>query len=404
MQRYLATIALASLLFSLSALAGAAQRTVEVRWASSSVEADSIAGFHLYLDEQVTPACSTDDPASRFMRCIVETSAEEASFSMTAYDVFGLESERSSPYVYRFEPIAQPLTASFISTIIDDAPLTVYFDASSSTGVPNGWIWNFGDGSQGVGEATSHTYDASGTFTVQLTVSSDDGQAETSQAVTVNATTGNAMPKAVIASDATAGPAPLTGRFDGRSSSDPDGDRLSLLWDFGDSSPVVSKQLTRHTFTSPGVYTVTLTVSDGRGGNNSATLPVVVTAASGGSSVELVQMPKAILSYSKDKTTVSESDTIFIISLDGSRSIASEADARITQYAWNFGDGSTGSGSLIRHQYHGGGRYLVTLTVTDTLGKQDKVSLSLLLQEAAGEVTPDFLLPIYQLLLLGGER
>jgi PKD repeat protein len=51
-------------------------------------------------------------------------------------------------------------------------------------------------------------------------------------------------------------------QFDGSGSSDPDGDALSYMWDFGDSQSSTEVSPT-HTYTATGTYNVTLTVSSG---------------------------------------------------------------------------------------------------------------------------------------------
>ncbi|WP_148575136.1 fibrinogen-like YCDxxxxGGGW domain-containing protein, partial [Nocardioides caldifontis] len=53
-------------------------------------------------------------------------------------------------------------------------------------------------------------------------------------------------------------------------------------------------------------------------------------------------------------------------SFDGRGS--TDAEGPIAQYAWDFGDDSTGSGAVVTHSYAEGGTYTVTLTVTDAEG------------------------------------
>jgi parallel beta-helix repeat protein len=52
-------------------------------------------------------------------------------------------------------------------------------------------------------------------------------------------------------------------RFTATGSLDPDGDPLSYSWDFGDGSSAAAGFRALHTYTAPGTYAVTLTVSDG---------------------------------------------------------------------------------------------------------------------------------------------
>lgn len=49
-------------------------------------------------------------------------------------------------------------------------------------------------------------------------------------------------------------------------------------------------------------------------------------------------------------------------------SASSDVDGTIISHAWDFGDGSTGSGESVLHGYSGGGAYNVKLTVTDDDG------------------------------------
>ena len=84
----------------------------------------------------------------------------------------------------------------------------------------------------------------------------------------------NRSPVARATADPTHGDLPLQVDFDGSDSLDPDGDSLSYEWDFGDGSAHGSGAQVTHTYTTPGVYTATLTVRDGRGGESSTSLQI----------------------------------------------------------------------------------------------------------------------------------
>lgn len=67
------------------------------------------------------------------------------------------------------------------------------------------------------------------------------------------------------------------------------------------------------------------------------------------------------------------------VHLDASGS--SDPDGSVTSYAWDFGDGSTGSGAVTDHVYATGGRYDVALTVVDDAGASRTTSTTLTLQD-----------------------
>jgi PKD repeat protein len=86
----------------------------------------------------------------------------------------------------------------------------------------------------------------------------------------------NRPPVAVATANPTSGSVPLTVRFDGSQSSDPDGDPLSYSWDlngdgvYGDSSAVAPTYI----YTKPGRVTIRLRVTDNHGASSTASVSV----------------------------------------------------------------------------------------------------------------------------------
>jgi PKD repeat protein len=83
-------------------------------------------------------------------------------------------------------------------------------------------------------------------------------------------------PLAVIAAAPISGVVPLTVSFSGSGSSDPDGSIVAQAWNFGDGSAGAAGSAASHVYTSAGVYTATLQVTDNSG--LSATQSVTINA------------------------------------------------------------------------------------------------------------------------------
>ena len=162
------------------------------------------------------------------------------------------------------------LKAAFTFTTAD---LTAVFtDASTdSSGTITNWAWDFGDGYSSTMQHPSHTFAASGTYTVTLTVTDSlSDSAATSRTVTAMA------PNQPPAADFSFGASGLAVTFTD-ASTDADGTIASWLWNFGDGLSSTLKNPV-HTYAAGGSYTVTLTVTDNRDGSDTISKGLIVTA------------------------------------------------------------------------------------------------------------------------------
>ena len=172
-------------------------------------------------------------------------------------------------------PPNQPPTAAFTATPASGPPpLTVTFDASASAdsdGSITSYQWDFGGGTTGTGRTVEHTFNQSAAYTVGLTVTDNrGGTASASQEVVVNT-----PPTARISADPVGGTAPVTVNFDASASSDDDGAIASYAWSFAAGANGEGAAAS-HTFATPGVYEVRLTVTDDLGGADEVVFEVNV--------------------------------------------------------------------------------------------------------------------------------
>jgi outer membrane protein assembly factor BamB len=170
-----------------------------------------------------------------------------------------------------------PLDVTFTATAQDaeDAPAALTY------------AWDFdGDGiyENGTNQASlQHTYMTAGTFNASVRVTDTQGAWSAYPVVVVvsAAPQPNQSPTASfsVAANQQILPMRLSYSFDGSASSDPDGDALTAYWDFmgnGSLAPSTLGQPAQHTYTQVGTYNAELRVTDGRGGVDSATVPVYV--------------------------------------------------------------------------------------------------------------------------------
>jgi PKD repeat protein len=249
---------------------------------------------------------------------------------------------------------ADPKAEFEFSPTAPQAGQTIYFTAAKSTAAPGRRIvsydWDFGSGRTDSGMTVSKRYDTPGTYKVTLTVTDDSGRkGVTSKDVAVSAA-------GAVTADFTFSPtAPVAGQtvfFNAGSSTTPAGTTItSYAWDFGDGSTGTGVTPS-HAFGAAGTYVVRLTITNSAGQTATTTKNVTVGVA-----------PTADFSFSPTDPTVGQ--TVFF----NAASSTTPAGTTITSYAWDFGDGSTGSGATASHAFGSARTFVVRLTITNDAGQ-----------------------------------
>ncbi|HEX4920117.1 MAG TPA: PKD domain-containing protein, partial [Candidatus Bathyarchaeia archaeon] len=122
-----------------------------------------------------------------------------------------------------------------------------------------------------------------------------------------------------------------------------------------------------HVYAAAGTFTVYVNATDDAGlTTQSSNLLLPITD----------RPPVAVLNTS---TTLSQ--TLSNIGFNATGSF--DPDGTIVGYAWNFGDGTSGSGFAVTHSYSEEGNYTVVLAVTDNSGSVGWVSILLTIQDRA---------------------
>jgi hypothetical protein len=148
----------------------------------------------------------------------------------------------------------------------------------------------------------------------------------------------------------------------------------SATWNFGDGTStdftIGAPTAMDHTFAGIGDYTVTLTLVDDSG--NLATVSHVVAVGNA---------PTAAFSVSPAHPAAG-----YPVQINAGGSRDPNAGATVTSYAWNFGDGTRGSGPKPAHTWAKPGVYSVSLKLTDSLGLSATKTASLTVL-APGKIT-----------------
>ncbi|MFQ5470056.1 MAG: PKD domain-containing protein, partial [Gammaproteobacteria bacterium] len=239
--------------------------------------------------------------------------------------------------------------------------------SSDPEGAPITYAWDFGDGMTGFGAVPNHAYSAVGSYTVTLVVN-DGVQDSASSSTTVTVVAANTAPVA-NAGGPYSGDTGTAIAFDGTQSSDADGDALTYAWNFGDGSTGTGANPS-HAYTAVGNYTVSLIANDGTADSVASTATVTITAPANTAPIANAGGP-----YGGKAGT--------LITFDGS--LSSDPDGDALSYAWDFGDGTTGTG-VNPGKGFAEGIYTVTLVVSD--GQLNSAPSTTTLTVTAANVAP----------------
>lgn len=227
------------------------------------------------------------------------------------------------------------------------APFTVTFTNNNTPSVSA--QWDFGDGQTGTGNIVTHTFNQSGTYTVTLaTVTPGGCTFVTTHDIQVLGPRGTLMyTSGYLCNDAAA-------RFEATTINTD-----NFFWEFGDGQTLTTtERIVYHSYANAGVYIPTVTFI------NAAGCRYMVRG------VDTIKVDKIKAGYT---TTVQRSCGFTRVNFtDTSHAYFGKASVR-----WNFGDGNTGTGATVSHQYNANGTYQVQLIVTGNSGCSDTTTLPL---------------------------
>jgi large repetitive protein len=235
---------------------------------------------------------------------------------------------------------------------------------------------DYGDGSgaeqlalSGQTFSLNHSYpsDQAGPFTVVVTVRDDDGGAGSAQAVvTVQVN----RPPVASAGAAVGGLEGTAVSFNGGASSDPEGTALLYAWNFGDGSPAATGATPSHVYADNGVYTVTLTVSDGSLTSSATTTATIANVAPSVSAIAGATLQPG-QTYTAGGSFTDPGADSWVASVD-------------------YGDGSgtqplslSGNAFTLGHTYTASGTFVVTVIVADDDGDAGTSHASVVVEAAA---------------------
>ncbi len=224
---------------------------------------------------------------------------------------------------------------------------TVSFSDQSAP-YPNSWEWSFGDGDSSTVQDPTHVYMDTGAYTVTLVAGNNAGCTDTITR-TDTVTIAPLPDVGFTAGDTTGCEVPFNVAF-----SDTTSNAVAWQWDFGDGGSA-AVQNPAHSYVSPGVYDISLSVVDNNGCRDSIT------------DSNRVRIIEPAADFTIDTSRGCQPLTVNFTDL----SFSNEA---ISTWEWDFGDGNTSGAQNPSHTYTDTGSYTVSLAIENVEGCQDTIA------------------------------
>ncbi len=223
--------------------------------------------------------------------------------------------------------------------------------ADNSTTGANNWNWVFGNGQSSTQQNPSVTYNSPGTYTITLTAQNTGSgcASTTTQQITVNP-----LPTPSFTATPLTGCAPQVVNFTNTSGNG------TFVWYFGDGTSYSGQTPPPHTYSSLGSYDVTLSMTSPGGCSNTVTL------------YSLINLTAPTVDFVANDT--SGCAPLPVQFSESSVSPNPGADP-ISNWHWDFGDGTTFDGQTPPVHSFDLGVYDITLTVTTQNGCTNTLTL-----------------------------
>src|SRR5690606_37115040 len=215
--------------------------------------------------------------------------------------------------------------------------------------------WSFGDGAITTGDPATHVYANPGTYNVMLIATNDFGCSNEINMPQLIQTL--PMPEPAFSITPTSGCVPLQVRFDNQT---PGQDEQTAFWDLGNGQTDTALH-TNGTYTTPGTYTVSLTMTNALGCSAVLIAPDTIHAHG---------LPTVTFFVEPD-TGCAPLDVQFT---------NTTAPGMIGACTWQFGDGGSSTDCSTGHTYVNPGTYNVSLQVTSPAGCEGDTTLYHLVQ------------------------